>query len=205
MKSRIGGLAVLACILAVGPSLWAAGKGVVLMIVRPGSPDLVDLMLTGEVEVMRSTLEEEGFAVLLATVGDQSINGSTASLRPDVKISDVQVGDYRGVILPCMAAGESPVPAEAVTIVRKALDLKVPVAAQNSAVEILEQAGGLKGRRFAIESDLEFAFQDGTFSGTGVVADGKVVTSGTCPYMAQEMNLPDGTRELTREFIALMR
>jgi putative intracellular protease/amidase len=92
-----------------------------------------------------------------------------------------------------------------VAIVKKAVALKKPIAAQNSAVMILYQAGGTRGKRFAVEADLASAVKDGTYGGIGVVRDGNLVTSGTCPLMAIQLGKPDGTPELMREIIALMK
>ena len=76
-----------------------------------------------------------------------------------------------------MAAGGVPVPSEAIEVVRKALALRKPIAAQNSAVQILNQAGALKGMHFAIEADLASSVVGGAYSGIGVVQDGNIVTS----------------------------
>jgi putative intracellular protease/amidase len=207
MKARLVGLAALALILAAGQSIGAESrsKGRVLMIVRPGDQEVADLMLTREVGVMKSTLKEAGYSVVIATITGQPVKGSTASLAPDLKVSDAKVTDYKGLILPCMAAGNSAVPLEAVEIVKKAFGLGMPIAAQNSAARILGQSGVLKGRRFAIEADLVSTVAGGTYSGFGVVQDGTIVTSGTCPLMAQELKRPDGTLELTKKLIALMQ
>jgi putative intracellular protease/amidase len=200
-------LTVLLVILVLGQSLGAesTSKGKVLMVLRPGDQDAADLMLTKEVGVMKSTLNEAGYTVVVATVTGQSVTGSTVSLKPDLKLSNVQVADYRGFILPCMAAGSLPVPSEAVEVVKKAFAMRKPIAAQNSAVQVMSQSGALKGRHFAIEADLASSVVGGIYSGIGVVQDGNMVTSGTCPLMAEELNKPDGTVELARKLIALMQ
>ena len=204
VRTRIGGLIILFCILAAGQSLGAQSNGKILMILRPGSPGAVDFMLTKEVAVMRSTLTEAGFTVVTTTATSQAVRGSIKSLTPDLKLSEVELADYRGIILPCMAAGNMPVPQEAVEIVRKAFALGKPIAAQNSAVEILSEAGALNGKHFAIEATLASRVADGTYNGIGVVQDGNIVTSGTCPLVARALKKPDGTVELTRKFIALV-
>ncbi len=188
-------------------ALSAAGmesKGKILMVIRNGDPDAADFMLSQEAAVMKLRLESSGYAVVVATVDGQPARGSSFSLKADLKMADVQVADYKGFIIPCMAAGDSPIPPESVQIVKKAMAMKKPIAAQNSAVFILSQAGATKGRRFAIEADLASWVKDGTYSGIGVVQDANLVTSGTCPYMAAQLGKPDGTPELVQRFVALI-
>ena len=49
------------------------------------------------------------------------------------------------------------------------------------------------------------AVNDGTYSGIGVVQDGNLVTSGTCPLMAMQLGKPSGTQELTQKLVAMMK
>jgi beta-lactamase regulating signal transducer with metallopeptidase domain len=194
-------------LLAAAVGLSAAGtegKGKVLMVLRDGDSQVADFMLSQEAAVMKMTLENAGYLVVVATVNGEPAQGSSMSLKADMKMANVQVADYRGLILPCMAAGESPIPAESVAIVKKAMAMKKPIAAQNSAVLILSQAGATRGKRFALEADLAPAVKDGTYGGIGVVQDGNLVTSGTCPFMAQQLGKPDSTPELMQKLIALM-
>jgi beta-lactamase regulating signal transducer with metallopeptidase domain/putative intracellular protease/amidase len=180
------------------------GKGKVLMLLRDGNAEAADFMLSQEAAVMKLTLENAGYLVVVATLSGGPAQGSSMSLKADMKMADVQAADYMGFIVPCMAAGESPIPAESVAILKRALAAKKPIAAQNSAVLILNQAGGTRGKRFAIEADLASAVKDGTYGGIGVVRDGNLVTSGTCPLMAAQLGKPDGTAQLARDFIALL-
>jgi putative intracellular protease/amidase len=163
----------------------------VLLIVREGGIQ-PELMLTKEVNVMLDMLEKAGLKVLVATDSGQPIAGSTTTLKPDLKLSDVKVEDYAGVILPCMAAGSAPdsdrIPPDAVEIVKKAVVQGKPVAAQDSAIEILLKAGVLGGKQFANK-------------GMGAVQDGNIITAGSCPYLAETPGNPDTTTELTQEFI----
>jgi putative intracellular protease/amidase len=101
---------------------------------------------------------------------------------------------------------------ESVQIVKAALAIGIPVAAQNGGVLLLSMAGGLKGKNFAIsdyfatgEGKPYFNPDGGSFRGDGVVQDGKIVTSGICPDMALFVKKPDGTLELTQKLIALMQ
>jgi hypothetical protein len=65
-------------------------------------------------------------------------------------------------------------------------------------VVVLKRAGLLKNKRYAFEQQV---FPEGEYAGTGVVQDGNLITSGTCPFMARETGRPDGTAALTRFFI----
>ena len=205
MKEKVLKLMVLGCAFFLASILGAEGQGKVLMLLRVGDQGLIDLMLAKEVTVMKTALSASGFTMVIATTTGDAIKGSTTSLRPDAKVASIRLADYKGLILPCMAAGGTPIPSEFVAFVKQAAALGKPIAAQNNAVEILGQAGVLKGKRFAIEQDLSATVPGGTFAGIGVVQDGNIVTSGTCPFMAQELSKPDGTGELTRKLIALMR
>jgi len=136
-------------------------------------------------------------------------------LKPDMKLSEVKVDDYAGVILPCQAVGLFPGPPIspfAVSIVRQAVAKGKPVAAQLGSVYVLAEAGVLKGRRYAFFDDplievprvrkKDLRFEGAIYSGSGVVRDGAIITSGVCPSTEGWMGRPDGTAELTRAFIA---
>lgn len=160
-------------------------------------------MLTKEVGVMKSTLEKAGFTVVVASVSGQLISGGTATLKPDMKLADVKVEDYAGFIVPCMASYEF-APAT-VEIVKKAATLGKPIAAQVSGVFFLAKAGVLDGRQFAQSTGYEnYVPNKGIYKGEGVVQDGNIVTSGSCPQMARAGRGQDGTTELTQKFIALL-
>ena len=66
-------------------------------------------------------------------------------------------------------------------------------------------AGGVAERNYAYASPVDTAerpeFTGGSFLGTGVVRDGNVSTAGICPLASRELNMPDGTAELTQSFI----
>jgi putative intracellular protease/amidase len=168
----------------------------------------MELMLTEEVGVMVGLLEEAGAKVVVASLSGKPIRGDPTTLAPDLKLSDVSLDDYAGVVIPCMAAGfggdPGTLPPEALKIVKEAVAQGKPVAAQQSAVLILAKAGVLDGRRFAIAAENRNYIAVGTFAGAGVVRAGRIVTAGTCPLQAQTFGLPDTTTELTRRFIALM-
>ena len=169
----------------------------VLIIPRVGSYDM-DYMLIDEVGVMLSMLDEAGVEAIVALPGGLALEGRTERLEADMALADVVVSDFDGVMLPCMAAGYERNDAT-VEIVREAVAAGVPVAAQFGSVGMLGEAGALDGREYAAREVL--AVESGTYRGFGVVRDGDVITSGTCPYAARTTGRPDGTPELTRLFI----
>jgi putative intracellular protease/amidase len=189
----------------------------VLLIPREGASVNPELMLTKEVGVMVAMLEKAGFEVVVATVFGMPIEARTTTLRPDLKLADVKVDDYAGFILACMAVGGCvgvTQPAEAVAIVKQAVAQGKPVAAQLGAVCVLAEAGVLKGKRFAFINDpldtnrssgKNVRFTGAIYSGTGVVKDGNIITSGVCPTMAGWYSLPDGTVELSNALITELK
>jgi putative intracellular protease/amidase len=186
----------------------------VLLIPREGESSNLDLMLAKEVGVMTELLEKAGIKVMVANVSGQPMEGSVRKLKPDLRLSEVKVDEYAGLILPCMAVGMFPSPPAspvAISIVKQAVAKGKPVAAQLGSVNILAEAGVLKGKRYAFVQDplhplppneKDSRFEGAIYSGRGVVQDGMIITSGICPTMGGVMGMRDGTPELTRAFIA---
>lgn len=215
IKRGVLGLMILFCVFATGQAFGAESKGQVLMLLRGGMGTdsgigVVDYAIIKEFGVMKTTLEDAGFSVVVATIDGKPVGGKRISVTPDLAFSDVKMADYKGLLVPCMDASETP--AESVQIVKAALAIGIPVAAQNGGVMVLSMAGGLKGKNFAMaeyfvtgEGKQYFNPGGGTYRGDGVVQDGKIVTSGICPVMALFVKKPDGTLELTQKLIALMQ
>lgn len=175
----------------------------VLLFIRDGSMDL-EYMLKKEVGIMKETIEAAGFKVEIATLSGEPISAGSMNLKPDLKISDVSVQHYEGFILPCMAVNDaqSQPSEEAVTMIKAAAAAGKPVAAQLGSIRTLAKAGLLKGKKYA--SVLEFDdpyFEGSVRSGTGILRDGNIITSGVCPYMAKEREIEDGTQELVSTLI----
>lgn len=207
----MGRLLFAAAFFLLAPGLLPADAGAqerVLLYVADGSRD-PELMLTREVGVMRDLLTEAGYVVDIATATDGPMVSETVTLKPTVALADVDVADYAGVLLPCMApAPGTPQPEEIEGIVRQAHDAGIPVAASRGSVTTLARAGALVGRDYAYAGAVDTAkrpeFEGGRFLGTGVVRDGAVVTAGICPLAARELGEADGTEALTRTFIAAL-
>ncbi len=172
----------------------------VLVIPRVNSIAM-DYMLTNEVGVMLSMLEEAGIETVVALPNGEALEGERMTLEADLALADVIVSDYDGFMLPCTGAGYERNDLT-VEIVREAVAADVPVAAQYGSVSMLAEAGALDGRQYAAGEELPpWTLEDATYTGYGVVADENVITSGTCSYAALEYGRPDGTQELTQLFI----
>jgi putative intracellular protease/amidase len=193
---------------------FAEGRPKVLLIPREGYSADIQLMLDKEVGVMRRMLMFAGFKVEVATASGRPIVSPTMDLKPDMILANVKKEDYVGFIMPCMAVGGIPGPPvapEAVELVKYAVAEGKPVAAQFGSTVILAQAGVLKGKKYAFFSDplkptpyrkiTDPRFTDAIYSGRGVVQDGKIFTSSTCPMIEKVTGFPDGTAELTQMFI----
>lgn len=190
----------------------------VLLIAQETSFDM-ELMLSKEVKPIVDLVKKAGYRIVIASGSGKVISGISSSITPDIRLSDVNPSQYAGIIVPCMAVEEhNPIIRNIeIEIIRKAIAQKIPIAVQKAAVELVAHAEGLDGKQFAAQqedvsssgiynSDDEMYDLAPTaiYKGTGVVRDGLIVTSGTCPYMAKDRNLPDGTVEMTKQFIDIL-
>lgn len=175
----------------------------VLIIPREGAYWDLDFMLTKEVSVMIAMIEAEDYKVTVASLSGNPFVGKIITINTEYKLSEIRMNDYDGLIVPCMAVGiPGTIPREAVDLVKQASSLGIPIAAQFGSVCILGEAGILKGKIYALDYH---RFSEGIYSGTGVVQDGNIITSGTCPAQAQYSGRPDGTAELTKTFIEALQ
>ena len=200
---------VLVLALAAAPTLHAQETETVFVFVRDGSRDL-DLMLTQEVGVMTTMLKDAGYAVDIATASGETMEGDMYSLTPTIALDEVRLGDYVGVVLPCMAPARGfGVPQRVTELTQQALALDIPIAASRGSVATLAAAGGLVEKRYAyasaVDTDERPEFAMGLYQGTGVVRDGAISTAGICPLAARSLGEPDGTVELMNQFIASLR
>jgi putative intracellular protease/amidase len=197
-------LFTMACLMVLSALACSPAKSKnnqVLMIITEESDD-VDLMLTREVGVMVDMLGKAGYQVVTATASGREVVGITKTLKPDKKLSDVKVEEYAGVIIPCMARSDgSPIPVGASKVINQAVAQNKVIAAQMGGVIMLYEAGVLKGKQFAILEEIKDRYRDGIYMGEGVVQDGKIITSGICPYLEKQMGKKDGTVDLTQKFI----
>jgi len=188
----------------------ASDKGApkVLLFIRDQGSDQLEYMLVNEVGPMRKILAESGFDVTIASISGKTIKTNSVTVTPDCELQRVKIDDYAGFILPCMANDSAP--SESVTFVREIVNKGKPIAAQLGAVNVLGKAGVLSGRKFAFAEEKDFntsmypALKGGIYSGSGVVQDGVIITSGTCPMMSKMHGHQDCTAELTRTLIGVM-
>jgi protease I len=155
---------------------------------------------------MEEKIEQAGYEVVMASVSGKPYAAKKTTIEPDLKLADVNVNDYAGVMVPCLAVDAPPTP-EATAVVKEAVADGKPVAAQRGSVPTLAKAGVLKGKKYTLGAEPsadEAAFQGAEFVGTGVVQDGNVMTSGVCPLAAKLLAQEDGTEELTQKFIAAL-
>jgi len=185
-------------------------KPKVLLFIRKGTSANVEFMLTEEVGVMTSMLEEGGFEVLVATASGEPIKAQTREFIPDLKLADVKVNDYVGIIMPCMAKGAVPswhASPQEISLVKEAVAQGKPIAAQQGSIIILAEAGVLVDKKYTYYRDPRWikSFEGAIYSGEGVIQDGNIITSSHCPYMARYSGGDDGTSELTKIFIETIK
>ncbi len=209
-------LAIFLSLVIINTIAEAQSNSKVLMIPREGKSANLDLMLSRQVFVMFEMLQKAGFKVVVAGVSGQPLEGVVHKLNFDLKLEEVNIDDYVGLILPCMAVGQFPGPpisSAVVSIVKQAIAKRKPVAAPFGAVYILAEAGVLKGKRYAHLDNLfnpappnqkDPRFEGAIYSGSGLVQDGNIITSGRCPNIESRIGVPDNTRELTQAFITML-
>jgi putative intracellular protease/amidase len=179
----------------------------VLIFIRNGGN--LEYMLPNEVGLMNDILKVAGFDVTIATISGEVLKANSTTLTPNLKLSEVNIDDYEGFMLPCMAAGDSITP-EAVTFVKEVVNKNKPIAAQTNSILTLAKAGTLNGKKYAYIEERNWnttmfpEFNSGIFSGSGVVQDGNIITSGICPWTARMANHQDGTARLTLAMINLI-
>jgi putative intracellular protease/amidase len=208
------GVAILLSLFMIYATAGAQATPKVLLIVNEAKSQDIELMLVKEVGVMIDMLQKAGFKVVVANVSGKPIEGPVSKLKSDLKVSEVKIDDYVGFLLPCMAPAaiasrESP---EVISIVKQAVAKGRPVAATHNSVYILAEAGILDGKRFAFPPGswaathfFNIYLRRSYRSGSGVVPDGNIITSGVCPEIEAQRGLPDGTSELTRVFIEKLK
>ncbi len=175
----------------------------VLMILSETSRNM-NFMLTNEVGVMKDMLTQAGFTVVTASDSGQRLGGMNKELKPDLKISDVKVADYVGVIIPCMARMQIDVSPEKQAFIKDAVAQGKVIAAQLGGIDDLYRSGVLNGKQIAYNIDSSVDLPKAIYKGDGVVQDGKIITGGVCPYIAEETGQMDTTAELTQKFIEVL-
>lgn len=180
--------------------------GKVLLIIRDvklSDPSVLELMITKEAGVMREMLQKAGYQVEVGSLTGESWGTPPHILKADRKLSAVNVADYRGVVIPCLGIMPSELHPDLAAVIKSAVEKGKPVAAQNGGVEMLAKAGVLSGKRYAASDLTASELRSGIYSGSGVVKDGRIITSGMCPGMARGYRgVQDGTPRLMEMLIA---
>lgn len=175
----------------------------VLMIVKDAPSQDLALALEKEVSVMRNMLRGAGFQVVIASPSGTPLSAGGITVTPDLTLTEVQVADFDGFILPCMAAQDVSLPGLG-PMLREALASGKPVAAQSGSVVTLAKAGILSGRKFAYPEAWVAEvpeFGESIHAGEGIVEDGALITSAVSPYAAETLQAEDGTQALTGALI----
>jgi putative intracellular protease/amidase len=209
-------IVILVGIISFSPEAFGQGGKKVLMIPREGYSEDLDLMIKMEVGVMRLLLKNAGLEVDIATTTGVSILGSTEKVTDIKCLRNINIDDYAGVMIACMAVGGGRMPyptvsPEVIAIVRKTLSDGKPVAANGNSPSILAEAGVLKGKKYSFMRDPLIptatasafpAFEGAIYSGSGLVQDGLIITSGVCANIEKVRGMENGTVKLTKAFIA---
>jgi putative intracellular protease/amidase len=213
-------LLMLALVVTFSSEAFGQGRSKVLMIPREGYSADLDLMIKMEIGVMRVLLKNAGLDVDIATTTGLSILGPNEKVTDIKWLRNINIDDYAGVIIACMAmgGGSNPPPAvspEVIAIVKRALSKGKPVAANGHAPTILAEAGVLEGKKYSYSRDplnppatTPFtlpAFKGAIYSGTGLVQDGLIITSGVCANIEKATGMENGTVKLTNAFIAAVQ
>ena len=205
---------VLLLALAASSSPRAAGvpeaSGKVLLIIRDAkvtAPAALELMITKEAGVMKAMLEDAGYGVEIASPTGEPWGTATLALKPDRKLSEVDVAAYVAFVIPCLGIESEALHPDLAAVITAAVAKGKPVAAQNGGVLMLAKAGVLSGKHYSAQVPLHLPeLEGGIHSGRDIVKDGGILTSGTCPWMAREdPNTVDGTSKLTTALIAELR
>jgi putative intracellular protease/amidase len=183
-------------LVAYGPTSACAQSSSekILLIPREGSSQNLDLAISKEIGTITKVLTSAGFTVDIATASGAPLIGRTHRIDNVKRLTEVNVGEYAGVILPCMAVGHFPGPPvapELVAVVKKALAENKPVAANLGSVNVLAEAGVLKGKKYsylrdplkpdAESGDTDARFADAAYVSPGLTQDGLIITCGVCP------------------------
>jgi putative intracellular protease/amidase len=203
-------IAIMVCIFILSCAYAQNAPKVLLFMRDAQKSDDLEYMLKKEVGVMKETLEKSGYKVVIATLDGSSIVKGSTTVKADIKLADAKIAEYAGFILPCLAVPSYPAPpdvsTDAIVLVKNAVSAGKPVAAQTGSLWTLAEAGLLKGKKYAYAFEEKNTYFSGAiFSGTGVVKDGLILTSGYCPYMALKMNTKDGTEQLARALVEVMK
>ncbi len=207
---------MLMLVISFSTQAFGQGGSKVLLIPREGYSADLDLMIKMEIGVMRILLKNAGLGVDIATTTGLPILGVNEKVTDIKALSNININDYSGVIIACMAVGGGGTPPaaaspEVIAIVKRALSDGKPVGANGNAPSTLAQAGVLKGKKYSYQRDplqptatIKFTlpvFEGAIYSGSGLVQDGLIITSGVCANTEKASGMENGTVKFTKAFI----
>jgi 4-methyl-5(b-hydroxyethyl)-thiazole monophosphate biosynthesis len=163
----------------------------------------MNMMIENEFNPINAALTKAGYVVETASENGKEIGTGNSKTKVLNRIDSINIKKYIGIIIPCMAAGgtENEIPNGAIDIIIKGNKQGLIIAAQQSGVLLLEKAGILKNKKYAIVEESKDEIPDGIYQGTGVVQDGNIITSGICPYLNSTTGAKDGTLEMINLYI----
>jgi transcriptional regulator GlxA family with amidase domain len=132
------------CLFATPAMPQQAGK--VLLIIRDAKvadPAVLDWVITKEAGVMTETLQKAGYQVEVASPTGELWGTPGHVLKIDRKLKDVNVADYKALVIPCMAIDSTELHADLAVVIKSAVQKGKVVAAQNGGVAMLAKAGVL--------------------------------------------------------------
>ena len=165
------------------------GTNVLILIRNYYSEDMA-YVTDNEMGVMMDMLEGVDFNVWVASLSYDPYKSETRTVTPDFLVDSVNVADFDAVILPCLAAGDSPSSTS-----KEIVDLVKEFDGQEKVI------AAVHGARYSLF--LEKIIDNDQFS-EGVVQKEKIITSGCCPYGVSYYECEDGTRSLIEKVIATM-
>lgn len=162
----------------------------VLLVIRNYYSEDMSYVTDNELNEMINMLEDVDFNVWVTSLSYDPYKSETKTITPDFLINSVDVADFDAVILPCLAAGDSPssTSKEIVDLVKEFDEQEKVIAA-------------VHGARYSLF--LEKIIDNDQFSGD-VVQKGRIITSGCCPYGVSYYECEDGTRPLIEKVITTL-
>jgi transcriptional regulator GlxA family with amidase domain len=181
-------------------------KEKVLVLLRESS-EAMNMMIENEFKPIEKALTKAGYIVETASETRKEIGTENSRMKSQFSINSVNIKEYIGVVIPCMAAGgtNNEIPQGAIDLIITANNQGILLAAQQSGVILLGKAGILMNKKFTIVEESKDLIQGGIYQGTGVVQDGNITTSGICPYLHSETSAKDGTLEMINLFIKQLK
>ena len=74
---------------------------------------------------MIEIIKQSGFEVTIATISGEVLKSGSITVKPDLKLSEVNIDEYAGVIIPCMTLDLAT--PEMIAFVKTAIDKGKPL------------------------------------------------------------------------------